>query len=1356
MSEVTPASLPTNDSLKLVILDQSKDARDAARDQADERLSEELTEGGRVKRFVNGIWKGNVAKEFYRQRYTQEALGHIEESQNVLTHETGLSIESRGRAINATIERFQTEHDEVIHVDAGEKREILDADSEIATTFKSLIRRYAQGDLNDTTLREERTRFMQAYRENHNEAAFGEGLVTTDNMTEIARAVMGAVEHGESLDHVIANMQVVTGEARSGVRTEARYNKVDAVIDKLSKSKVGSIVGPEIVVSAVTLAATAAKWGSQSVLSATLKTIAPGAGAGVWAGLRENKRMKDERSQHSREMAQGKEFSSDADRRNEIEATRYESVSAQYLTDSVREFSEAERLDEGDEALKAALDALAQVQSRIDLSNKRNIDLISYSDAAAVGDERMALDVARAEARVALEHRLTPEVRDALGLESDVSVRDLVNQRSLDYIELIDEDLSAKDRAFKILKAKRVAKAAAIGVATGLVGGVIAQEFIAAADPTRAGLFEKAWGAKNEISADGLQHQTLLEGFAEGGDRVLHTDASDIYRAYPTAADSELGSLSLSNDHTMVENGDGTISLVDPNGHATVEGLAINPDGSLPQESLDRLDAAGMAVEDHSFDKEITTTTSVEVNGDQFVQNHLAETTQVKRDFWYGNDTPGVYDQNELRVFWGGQGGIVDGGYQLSAAGMTAGGSWQGGESVDWNQASANGNLFMSISATVDTQTQTFMVPIGPDGAINIPADSPAGHFFTNVDGHAKFTGAYAEVVQTAGVDENGVVHMRPLATLVGSGGDGPITDTVVTTTTEHHAEYIITTEGYDTTVQNFTEAAPVLPIASRRSMEAALRTSENETRGGYYYGRGYNEREREQVRSELSPRLSNDPNVQLNVGEELNWFRGEVRRVKGDAYVQEIETFVDNDPSMQRISGTTESIVTIPVGAAFEADNIYGTLSLYAQQDAEGLAKTAVLLNVNWLDTAAADENKMALIQKTISEIERAKVDFPDLIISYMLKEYSQQQAEETGGVIGYVVEDLVNASLLAVQRKIETGAIESSHDVVLVRGDADAKGLSRTLLRNFQRTLAENKDLDVLKGAIRYGAEESRRFPGYGIVSSLMTSFQILATQDNVIHTGGINFGVRASTLAAVGGLGEMLVENEAGSLVRWTGAGSDDVAIGRRIALARRVERNNSQQYNSVYSNRQSSAQRTGSIKRVKLVAGAVTDTSADRLLPMYLNGDSPHNVWNPGLATGYAAGPGGYRDRLADADVTADAQREDFNKMDVYKGIENAMSLELSWASEASGRKALAIYFASVPGAYRVTGRFGDGSVRFELTDKGREFIKNRVERETNGRFGSYGMRKMRQLYGVTNQGSKRQPASNLPPLVSPLS
>jgi hypothetical protein len=1346
VNETIPPTEPnqTEEALRLVLVDQSRDAHDEARDAADARLDQELGEGGRAKRFLNGIWKGNVAKDFYRQKYVNQALESIQDSNSIMAD---APAERRTRAVEATIERFQSDFDEVIHTDAGESREVQAEDSQLTRGIKKIIHNFVEGNLDAASLQEERTRFLIEYRKQHGSESLGQGIVTTDNLLQIAQTVAGAVEHGESLDNALGKLQVITGEARNGARTEARYSAPDKAVDWLSKRGIASFITPGALAVGAAAAGSIARAGSHFVVGAVTRTILPGAAAAGWAGLREHKRTKDERSQHAREMAVGGQFEGGDKRRVEMDAVSYESISAVDLIGHLKEVGDSERVTSGSsEAVQAALDALAAIQARVQMSDKEKIDLISYSKKADVGEERMMLDLARREVRLALEAGLTNDIRTNLAIDHDKDVSEVIQERADWFAEGLEEEMSDKDAAFNKLKRHRVAKAAAIGLATGVLGGLIVQEAVAAVDSTRFGLIDTIRGESAVPNSDGTVHHTILEGMVRGDESTVHTDASTSYESYTTGT---TGSLELSDDHTLITNEDGTSSLVDANGNASVEGLVFEENGTLDRESIDKLYAAGVTIEDTTSLEVVTESVNQDVSTEQYLQNHLSESTHVKRDFWFGNNTPNIYDENELRVYRGGSAeapGIVDGGYQYSIAGMSPEGSYQGPESVDWNQASANGNLFVAISGTLDGQGQPFMVPIGPDGSVNISADSPAGKFFSNENNAVSFNGAYMEVVQTSGQDADGTVHVRPLATVIGGNNVETITDTVTTEIPVNYPHYTLTTNGFDTVQSNFTEMAPITPVASRRSLEALA--IERRSNRGYYYGNeGLNNEEREKIASEASPRLRDNPDAELNSGEELDWYEGELRRRKGDDYVQEIINFVDNDPVMRSISNSTESLVTIPVAAAYEADNIYGTLSLYAQQDPEGVDKTAILLNVNWLDTALDNPDNLAAMQKTVAEIERARQDFPNLKIAVMQKEYNEATVNKSDGVIGYVADDLVNVALLGSRRRIATGEMDSAHDLLVVRGDADAKGMSRTQLRNYQRAAAGDKNLDIVKGTTRFGAEDSVRFPGYGIATTIMTSFQILETQNNYVHTGGANFAIRTSTLAAIGGLGDVS---------EYSGPGSDDVNIGTRVSVLRDTERPqpSSNSYSGAYAGYGSTTS-GGAVKRIKLVSGATADTSGDRLLAAYLSDENPHSVWNSGDKKSFSNGPGGYRSRTEDSEIVNSASPDSTAENRIYESIERVLTFEIRRHGHvpALNRKALAILFGSTPAAYTVT-HGSDGEV-FTLTDAGREFVKNRVERETDGRFGSYGTRKMRQLYGQTKPGASRQPASAMPPLVSPL-
>jgi hypothetical protein len=1311
--------------IKLVIVDQSRDALDAARDRADHRLDSEVGEGSGFRRFINGIWKGNLAKDYYRNKYTEEARANIESANNVLLFEA--SDNASGRATESTIERFQSEYDELIHTEAGERREVQDSDSELATGMKGLIQRYCNGELDDNTLPEERTRLLNAYRDTHGAEAIGRGIVVVDNLLEVAQAVAGAIEHGESLDNVIDKMQVISGEARSGVRTEANFNAVDRTIDRISKSKIGSIVGPNVVAAAVSITASALRVGSHSVVGAVMKPILPGIAAGAWAGLRENKRMKDERVQHSREMAQGKEFSLGAKRREEMEQTRYESISAIDLTEHLRTISAGEKLDnDGNEALQAALDALAATETRVKLSDRRHIDLITFTNPAAVGDERMALDLARAEVKAALGARLTADVRQELGIDELASVNDILRAKSDTFLELIEGDISLKDESFKKIKNRHIAHAVAVGALSGLTIGLLSQEVMAAVDPTRVGLIEQMWHAHN-TTIGGVEHQTVLHGLFAGNQAIENTGPSGDYVSHAFGANSEM---SVSNGNTIIDNGNGTFSLADHGGHVTAENIAINQDGSLPQDSIDQLNKLGMVVNDKSFDTDVVTNHMQEVGVNDYMQDHIAETTHVARDLWYDNNTPDVFDKNELRLNWGGNSGVTDTGYQLHTSFMTPDGSYHDGQSVDWSEAAKSGNLKLAVSATVDTQTQVFMVDIGPDGNINIPADSPAGHFFSLNGGNAEFHGAYAEVVQVTGVDSNGVDHIRPLATLVGDKNPGPIFESVPVTTIEHHAVYDV--------IQNYTEMAPFIPVESRSSMEA-MKTKSGPEQNYYYRGSEYlSSAELAIIREETSPRLLDNPESNLILGDELDWYKEVLIKKRGKAYADSIEEAIASSPELANISSEVDTIVKVPVNAAGEAESegIYNVLTrAYGQQDKEALDSTLLLLHVNWFDHYDQDEDIMRTnIEHTKSEIQRAKDDFPDLRVAVFETEWKRAEVER--GVIGHVGRKTNDVALLALQSAISGGKMSRGHEVLLIRNDADPKGIAVHYLKRYIDSFKSNPETDVFTGTTSFDNTKASRLPGFVFAANFLQSLDLISScRERTCHTGGANFGVRASVFAAVGAIG---FDDS------YNGAASDDVVIGRRINAARGSRLLSPRQKIIEYSRRaydtndnsQDKPKRRTSVR----VHGARVDTDSDRGEELYEKGIPILYQWNPE----HGFSDNGYKPRNAKLkNSMQESVLRDTNT--VIERIRNDMegSINGTRMSKAVIDAGLAFTFPGLSTkAYELTGT--DGHYKLKITAEGAKYLKNYLTKDSAGRTDFYGKRKMRQIYGQISRGSFRQP------------
>ncbi len=478
---------------KAVIVDVSSGVEEAARDVADARMTASKKETSGVKGFLKKIWKHNLAHEFYRQREIQKAREGIHSQKNIFAGQDRNRM-AHAAAMDSIIDRFSSEYDETIHEEAGEHRETLEDGNErngrIKEQIQDAIRAYARGDLDDLSFQEEKNRIFSTLSGITAENLQNR-LQYVDNLLEIAKEARAAVEHGQGIDDLDLDLDVVVGEARTGVRTEAQFSTVDRLVDKVLSTRVGRFLNETTVATAVSLAYSAGAKISQSV--ARSKAVAWGTFgasavfAGGIAGLRESRRLEEERRQHARESAQGKTFDpAHAPRRKEMETFRYESQSANTLEDQLN--VELYTTDENGEPAPKTLDresfsravnALAEIEARIQLSDREKVDLIGYSDVSRVEQERLRLDLARARAKVHLRQM-------ARGHEADLGI-DGHGRNAETYISSVvavvqerlvrgNQGMEKRNELFKKMKHREVAKAVVKGVVTGVVIGGIFHE----------------------------------------------------------------------------------------------------------------------------------------------------------------------------------------------------------------------------------------------------------------------------------------------------------------------------------------------------------------------------------------------------------------------------------------------------------------------------------------------------------------------------------------------------------------------------------------------------------------------------------------------------------------------------------------------------------------------------------------------------------------------------------------------------------------------------------------------------------------------------------------------------------------
>jgi hypothetical protein len=333
-----------------------------------------------------------------------------------------------------------------------------------------------------------------------------------------------------------------------------------------------------------------------------------------------------------------------------------------------------------------------------------------------------------------------------------------------------------------------------------------------------------------------------------------------------------------------------------------------------------------------------------------------------------------------------------------------------------------------------------------------------------------------------------------------------------------------------------------------------------------------------------------------------------------------------------------------------------------------------------------------------------------------------------------------MMDTALLAIEKATREG--RSNGDVLLIRNDADAKGMSRTYLDRIYEVAGEHHDADAFSGNLRWQTEKFADYPGFGVVTNLLQGIQILVGRypEIQVTTSGANTIIRAASLAAVGGLG---TSSE-------TGAGSDDVEIRRRLYAARGS--GSTGKIPALYGSAYPSGNGTNRAKRVpiRVVTGATIDTDASRLLSQYVSPQGIKNPWQNFDEGGYAARPDvestGPEDPDHNIGQIADRIERDVNDLVLsswYRGetARPRAALALMWGTK--DKEGNQIYSLEVHG----------GKATFHFTEAGRVWLRNRLMRDTLGRYDPYGTRSRRHLYNETHGGAKK-PVGKQAPFVQP--
>lgn len=1336
-----------------------------AREAANDQLHEEMAGGGRLKRFGKRIWQGNLARDYYLQKYTRQARGQILDSQQLYAHENVEDVAATDGAMRqAVTERFVSDYEGMVR--EGENKQELEDNGEqgeLKATIRGLIGRYASGELDDTTFGEEKLRVLQAAAGREGADNYiGNGNLFADNLLEVARQVRARVDQdqGEAgIQALLDNIRVIGGEANVGANTEVKRTAADRIIEKLS----GHFVNETTIGTAAAVAMSLAKWGSRTVLGTAAKLLAPGASTAVVAGVREHFRFREERSLTARDAALGRESGGGA-RREQLERAVYESRPSVEITDSLRAMMSEDdpyalRDDFDRDDFEAAMSLLGDSFARVQTGDRENMDFITFSSVATSEVERTAMldqmNLSRAFVRQWFEAQ-PEDVRRELAGDEGNDFDGLVTSYKGAASHELRGDVEIKDALFKKMSRAHVAKAAAIGAAAGLVIGVGVQEVEAMFEGGTQGFIEQMW---QHAPAGHTEHQTFLDGV------LRHQSGGTSYEVVDLTGHTQVvgpnntpGQLSLDSAFHVSHGTDG-LDITTPGG-SHINNINFDSHGILTPDSQKLLENNHFSFVDHTHVIETHQAEDVSLPTNEFVAHHPGDFTNVTRDGWFDNNTPRP-DLNELKTWWGDGGVGVDaqGNYSFDISHMTPDGSYHDGLSANWQQLAEAGKLKMAISFSEGSQQHALMLNIGTDGKITIPHDSLASHAFSTENGHAVFEGKYAEVSEITKVDPNGLHHIMPLSTVVGEGNVSHLHDVIQVPHSAIHHEYELAYHQPEAISSPDILAPPSIPITGREALSPWRRRAQES------YSYRYGELSPEgivRLQREVSPRLLENPNADLNPAEELRDYRERLERERGfgAGYVRQIDEVIESTPELRDISPDVKAIITIPVRAdgVAESEGLYGTLRLYAEQGPEALKQSTILLHVNWFDDVTTDPDAKARIDATKAAIERARLDFPDLSIAAIETEW--KRAEIKGGVIGHVARKMTDTALLALERSMREGRRIEDNDAIIIRNDADAKGISRGYLRRMIDSADKNDRTDIFTGTTRFDNRKATELPGMVFAVNFARSIDLISSaRENNARTGGANFGVRAGTMAAIGGIGFDTDDN---------GAGSDDINIGRRIMAVRRGAASGYPHgirgyYDRLRGRRKgykassASGVADGGARRVGVrVIGAQVDTDSDRSEELWRAGIPVMHTWTPGKAK-FDFDEGGHSDRSSglDKSVGSEDLRSDPDAVieRIRKDMEETISQE--GGPSAIVDTALAFIFSDLPQgqvrdqAYKLT--YKTDRVSFVLTDIGRKYILQRLTRDSRGRFDPYGSRKARQLYGQVKPGAKRRPVGR--PLVS---
>ena len=334
---------------------------------------------------VARFWKGKVMRNYYEYKYRKELKEqYSKDFTHTLGAETDGSSMSSAETEQALIWRM-TQDSDFFTKTLGEKREQLSPDSEAYKRMYQAVKTFVENG--------DEAAFTEESRRINHDLMGNEGAPVLDNYLTSAIYIKGLVDHDRSFDDVMKGFKMYRGVSAEGVNSGHHERAIDKLVAKFERRNADnklsklSWIPPEWVAGAAGIAG----WlGGAIARNRVVQAFSFGGSAalaGAMAGAKESERVKIDRADLARRLAEGGKVDEDNDYETKLAETLPEMRTAESYMNAIDLAIASGDIDQ-------IRQALADVVVAREVGRNEGIDLIDYysggGDAEATKNELMS------------------------------------------------------------------------------------------------------------------------------------------------------------------------------------------------------------------------------------------------------------------------------------------------------------------------------------------------------------------------------------------------------------------------------------------------------------------------------------------------------------------------------------------------------------------------------------------------------------------------------------------------------------------------------------------------------------------------------------------------------------------------------------------------------------------------------------------------------------------------------------------------------------------------------------------------------------------------------------------------------